>query len=62
MRAQAALLGRASHAEVSLASKMASLAEANALLEDLRAKSIGPARKEHEQLEAFAGALAPHAR
>ena len=52
---KAALLGRASHAEVSLASKMATLGEANALLEDLRAKSIGPAREEHAALEAFAG-------
>ena len=52
---KAALLGRKSHAEVSLASKMATLEEANALLEDLRAKSIGPARKEHADLEAFAG-------
>ena len=52
---KAALLGRASHAEVSLASKMATLEEANALLEDLRAKSLGPAQKEHADLEAFAG-------
>jgi len=52
---KAALLGRASHAEVSLATKMATLEEADALLEDLRAKSIGPARKEHADLEAFAG-------
>ena len=52
---KAALLGRASHAEVSLASKMATLEEANALLEDLRVKSIGAARKEHAELETFAG-------
>jgi len=52
---KAALLGRSSHAEVSLAAKMATLGEANALLEDLRAKSYAPAAKEHEQLEAFAG-------
>jgi len=54
-REQAGLLGRTSHAEVSLASKMATLEEANALLEDLRLKSFGAARKEHAELEAFAG-------
>ena len=52
---KAALLGRASHADVSLATKMATLEEANTLLEDLRVQSIGPARKEHAELEAFAG-------
>jgi len=34
---------------------MATLPDANALLEDLRVKSIGAARKEHADLEAFAG-------
>ena len=54
-REKAVLLGRASHAEVSLATKMATLEEATCLLEDLRVKSLGPARKEHADLEAFAG-------
>ena len=52
---RARLLGFDSHAEVSLAKKMASLDGANALLEDLRAKSYDKAAAEHKELEAFAG-------
>lgn len=52
---KAALLGFNSHAEVSLASKMASLQQVKAFLEDLRAKSYDAAVHEHEELVEFAG-------
>ena len=52
---RALLLGFSSHAEVSLAKKMASLDGANALLEELRAKSYDKAAAEHQELEEFAG-------
>ena len=52
---RALLLGFSSHAEVSLAKKMASLDGATALLEDLRAKSYDKAAAEHQELEEFAG-------
>ena len=49
---RALLLGFSSHAEVSLAKKMASLEGANALLEELRAKSYDKAAAEHQELVA----------
>jgi oligopeptidase A len=51
---RAGLLGRRSHAEVSVASKMASVDGARSLLDQLREKSLEPARAEHAALEAFA--------
>ena len=54
-REEARLLGFASYAELSLASKMApDVAAVRALLEELRGVSLAAARSEHEQLEAFA--------
>jgi len=52
---RAGLLGRRSHAEVSVATKMATVASARGLMEQLREKSFEPARAEHTALEAFAG-------
>lgn len=52
---RAALLGRASHAEVSVASKMATVDGARALLEQLLERSLGAARAEHVALCDFAG-------
>ena len=54
-REEARLLGFASYAELSLYSKMAPDAAAvRALLEELRGVSLGAARREFEELEAFA--------
>ncbi len=54
-REQARLLGFASYAELSLASKMApDVAAVERLLEELRAASHPAALREHEELEAFA--------
>lgn len=55
---RAALLGRASHAEVSVASKMATVDGAKALLAQLLDKSLEAARAEHAALCAFAGGKA----
>ena len=57
---QAKLLGFESYAEVSLAKKMATLTSANDLLEDLRSRSFDAAKKEHAELEAFAGKALSH--
>jgi oligopeptidase A len=61
---KARLLGFASFAEVSMASKMATLESAHALLEQLRAAAVGGARrdlqdiKDHAAAGGFAGELA----
>ncbi len=49
-----ALLGYANHGEVSLAKKMATLDDANRLLEDLRSKSFGAAERDQAEVQAFA--------
>jgi len=51
---KAALLGYANHAEVSMASKMATLPKAQDLLEELRAASYDTAVKELADVQAFA--------
>jgi len=51
---KADLLGFKNHAEVSMATKMASYDKALELLEDLRKASFEAAKKEHEDLQAFA--------
>lgn len=56
-REKAALLGYKNYAEVSLATKMAkSVGEVDALLEELRAASLGAAKEELAETEAFAKA------
>ena len=52
---QSKLLGFESYAAVSLAKKMATLEGARALLEDLRVRSFESAKREHAELEAYAG-------
>ena len=51
---KAALLGYDNFAEVSMAKKMATLATAESLLEDIRAKSFPAAERELEEIRAFA--------
>lgn len=53
-RERAELLGYPNHAEVSLASKMATLDRAEKLIEELRAASFEPAKQELEDVRAFA--------
>lgn len=61
-RERAQLLGYPNHAEVSLASKMATLATAERLLEELRSASYEPAKAELEDVRAMAAAAkAPEA-
>lgn len=51
---QAQLLGFSSYAEVSLARKMATLSKAEGLLEELRAASYPAAKKDLDEVTAFA--------
>mmetsp|Transcript_6693 Transcript_6693/g.16110 ORF Transcript_6693/g.16110 Transcript_6693/m.16110 type:complete len:783 (-) Transcript_6693:176-2524(-) len=51
---KAALLGYSCHAEVSMAKKMATLDEAERLMEELRAASYEPAKAELEEVREFA--------
>lgn len=53
-RERAELLGYPNHAEVSLASKMATLDRAEKLIEELRAATFEPAKRELEDVRAFA--------
>jgi len=55
-REKARLVGFASHAELSMASKMATLPKALELLEDLRAASYDAARADLDEVRAFARA------
>jgi len=57
---QARLLGFASYAALSLAKKMATMASARSLLDDLRMRSFDAAVAEHAELEAYAGRPLQH--
>lgn len=51
---KAALLGFSNYAELSMASKMATLPKAEQLLEELRASSVNAAKKDLEEVREFA--------
>jgi oligopeptidase A len=51
---RALLLSYANHGEVSLATKMATLEDANGLLEDLRNRSFGAAERDQKEVQAYA--------